>query len=103
MLGCQDEVRLVANLHIKGMPGCCPRHLVGVESVGKGESMALCELEEPPSAVVCLSDAKLSYCPCPVLVGIRAYFDIPIALNCNKLSSSWAHTLARLSHMIHVT
>ena len=44
MLGYQDEVYLVVNLPIRGMPGCCPRQLVGVESVGKGESVVLCEL-----------------------------------------------------------
>ena len=43
-LGCQDEVYLVVSLPIRGMPGCCPRQCVGVESVGKGESMALCRL-----------------------------------------------------------
>ena len=43
-LGCQDGVYLVANLPIRGMPGCCPRQLMGVESVGKSESVALCEL-----------------------------------------------------------
>ena len=41
--GCQDEVYLVVNLPIS-MPGSCPGQLVGVESVGKGESVALCEL-----------------------------------------------------------
>ena len=40
---CQDEVHLV-NLPVRGMPGCCPRQLVGVESVGKGESVALRKL-----------------------------------------------------------
>ena len=42
--GCQDEVYLVVNLPIRGMPGCCPRQLVGVESVGKGKSLAVCKL-----------------------------------------------------------
>ena len=41
-LGCQNEVYLVVNLPIRGIPGCCPRQLVGVESVGKGESADLC-------------------------------------------------------------
>ena len=40
----QDEVYLVVNLPIRGMLGCCPRRLVGVEGVGKGESVAFCEL-----------------------------------------------------------
>ena len=40
----QDEVYLVVNLPIRGMPGCRPRQLVGVESAGKGELVALCEL-----------------------------------------------------------
>ena len=40
----QDEVYLVGNLPIRSMSGCCPRQLVGMESVGKGESVALCEL-----------------------------------------------------------
>ena len=43
-LGCQDEVYLVVNLSIRGMPGCCPRQPAGVESAGKGESVALCGL-----------------------------------------------------------
>ena len=41
---CEDEVYLVVNLPIRGMPGCCPRQLVGVEGVGKGELVALSEL-----------------------------------------------------------
>ena len=36
-LGCQDEVYLVVNLPIRGMPGFCPRQLMGMGSVGKGE------------------------------------------------------------------
>ena len=52
-----------------------------MESVGKGESVTLCVLSESPSSVVCLSSAKSSYCPCLVLVFIRVYFGIPIALN----------------------
>ena len=63
------------------MPGCCPRQVGGVVSVGKGESVARCELLESPSSVVCLSNAKPSYCPSLVLVCVRAYFGIPIALN----------------------
>ena len=31
-LGCQDEVYLVVNLPIWGIPGYCPRQLVGMES-----------------------------------------------------------------------
>ena len=81
MLGCQDEVYLVVNLPIRRIPGCCHRQLVGLESVGKGESVALCELSESLSSVVCLSNAKFSYCPCLVLVCVRVYFGIPIALN----------------------
>ena len=53
---------------------------MGLESVGKGESVALCELSESPSSVVYLSDAKSSYCPCPVFVWVRVYCGIPIAL-----------------------
>ena len=30
-LGCEDEVYVVVNLHIRGMPGCCARQLAGVE------------------------------------------------------------------------
>ena len=41
-LGYGYEVNLVVNLLITGMPGCCPRQLVGEDSVGKGESVALC-------------------------------------------------------------
>ena len=44
VLGCQDKVYLVVNLPNRGILGCCPRQLVGMESVGKGESVALCEL-----------------------------------------------------------
>ena len=43
-LGCQDEDYPVVNLPARGMPGCCARQLVGVENVGKGVSVALCEL-----------------------------------------------------------
>ena len=43
-LACQDEVYLVVNLPIQGMPGCCPRQVAGVDSVGKGKSVVLCEL-----------------------------------------------------------
>ena len=56
-LGCQDEVCLVVNLPIRGMPGCCPRQLVGVKRIGKGESVAVCELQEFPSSVTFLSNA----------------------------------------------
>ena len=52
VLGCQGEVYLVVNWPIRGIPGCCPRQLVGVESVGEGEFVALCELSESPSSVV---------------------------------------------------
>ena len=40
-LGYLDEVYLVVNQPIRGMLGCCPRQLLGVESVGKVESVAL--------------------------------------------------------------
>ena len=73
VLGCQDEVYLVVNLLTTNTPGCCFRQPVGIESVGKDESAAFCELWESPSFVVCLSNAKCSYCPCPVLVCIGAY------------------------------
>ena len=43
--------------------------------------MALCELSESPSSVVCLSNAKSSYSPCPALVCVRAFFGILIALS----------------------
>ena len=81
MLGCQDEVYLVVNLPIRRIPGCCHRQLVGVESVGKGESVTLCELLDSLSSVVCLSNAKSSFCPCLVLIRVMAHFGIPIALN----------------------
>ena len=80
-LRCPGKVYLVVNLPIRGIPGCCPRHFVGEESVGKGESLAFCELSESPSSVVCLSNAKSSYWPCLLLVCVRVYFGIPIALN----------------------
>ena len=45
MLGCQDEVSLVVNLPVRGVPGCVRTgQLAGMETVGKGESVALCEL-----------------------------------------------------------
>ena len=80
-LGCRDGVCLVVNLPIRGMPGCCPRQLMGVESVCKSESAALCELWKSSSSVGCLSNAKSSYCPCAALVCVRAYLGISIALN----------------------
>ena len=43
-LECQDEVYLVVNRPNGGMPVCRPRQLVRVESVGKGELVAICEL-----------------------------------------------------------
>ena len=44
-LGCQDDVYLVVNLPIRVCHlGCRSRQLVAVESVGKGEPVALCEL-----------------------------------------------------------
>ena len=43
-LGCQDEVYLVVNLPMRGMPRCCPGQHVGVDSVCNGESVALCKL-----------------------------------------------------------
>ena len=46
-----------------------------------GESVALCKLSESPSSVVCLSNAKSSYCPCLVLVCVWAHFSIPIAFS----------------------
>ena len=41
VLGCPDEVYLIVNLPVRGIPGCCPRQHMGVESVGNGESVAL--------------------------------------------------------------
>ena len=41
VLGCKDEVYLVVNLPIRCIPDCHHRQLVEVESVGKGESVAL--------------------------------------------------------------
>ena len=43
-LGCQNEVYLIVNLPVRGMPRRCPGQLVELESVGKGESVALCVL-----------------------------------------------------------
>ena len=68
-LGYKDEVYLVVNLPIRGMPGCRSRELVGF-SVGKGESVALCELWESSSSVVCLSKSKIFKLSLPS-VGIR--------------------------------
>ena len=36
---------------------------------------------QSPSSVICLSNAKPSNCPYPVLVCVRAYFSIPVTLN----------------------
>ena len=63
------------------MPGCCPRQLVYVESAGKGGSVALCRPQKSPPSVVCLSNAKSSYCPDPVFISVKASFGIPIASN----------------------
>ena len=60
------------------MSGCYPKQLAGVKSVGIIDSLktlrvsALCRL---------FLQCKSSYCPCPVLACVRAYFGIPIALN----------------------
>ena len=54
---------------------------MGVESVEKSKSVALNELLQSQSSVVCLSNAKFSFCPCLLLVCVRVYFGIPIALN----------------------
>ena len=60
-LWCQDEVCLIANLPIRGMPSCCPRQLVGMGSVGKGELVvALYKLWESPFSVMGLSNARSS-------------------------------------------
>ena len=75
VLGCWDKVYLVVNLAVGGIPYCCPRQIVEVESVGKGECVVLCELSESPSSVVRLSNAKSSYCPC---VCVRVYFGFPL-------------------------
>ena len=40
----RDEAYLVVNLPTRGIPGCCSKQLVGVESVGRGESVDLCEV-----------------------------------------------------------
>ena len=69
------------NLPIRGMSGCCSGQLVGMECVGQGESAAPCNSFKSPPSGVHLSNAKSSYCPCPVLVCGRVYFSIPIALN----------------------
>ena len=96
LLGCKDKAYQVLNLLIRGIPGCCPRQLVGVESAGKGESVALCELSESSSFVVCLSNAKSSYCPCLVLVCVRVYFGIPIALNYKYILGSLCYDAIKL-------
>ena len=71
---------------------------MGVESVEKSKSVALNELLQSQSSVVCLSNAKSSYCPCPVLVFVRAYFGIPVALNYKYilLGSLWYDTIKLL-------
>ena len=72
--GCQDEVYLVVNLPIRGMPGCCTGQLMGWRVV------ALCELKV---SILCrLSlQARSSYSPCLVFVYVKAYFGFPVALN----------------------
>ena len=44
VLGCQDEVYVVVNLPVRGMPRCCLRQLVGVKNVGKGGLVSLSQL-----------------------------------------------------------
>ena len=81
-IGCQDEVYLAVNMPIRGVPRCCCRQLVGIESVSKDKSVVLRNLSESPYCVVCLFNVKSSCCSCPDLVCVRAHFGIPIALNC---------------------
>ena len=51
-LGCQDEVYLVVNLPIRACQIAVLDNLWGRR--GKGESVALRELQESPSSVVCV-------------------------------------------------
>ena len=71
-LECQDEVCLVVNLPIRGMPNCCPRQFVWLRML-EMESRWFFAI-----SVVCVSNARSFYCPCPVLVCVSAYFDIAI-------------------------
>ena len=51
---CPDEVYLVVNQHLRGVPGRCSRQLVGVDSVGKDESVALANcMSLHPLSFVC--------------------------------------------------
>ena len=69
---------------------------MGLESVGKGESVALCELSESPSSVVCLSNAKSSFCPCLVLICVRNYFGILVALTYKYILGSLCYDAIKL-------
>ena len=82
VLGCQDKVCLVVNLPVRGIPGCCPRKFVAVESFGKGELVTFRTLGV---SILCHLFLKSSYCPCPVLVCVRAYSAILIALKYKKI------------------
>ena len=84
-LGCQEEVYLVVNLPIRGMPGCYPRQLVGVGSVGKDESVLFVNSRSLHPLSFVSPMQKSSYCPCQVLLCIRAYSGIPNALNYNYI------------------
>ena len=68
--GCQDEVCLVVNLPVRGMPGCRSRQLVGVESVDKGKlwlfancrSLHLLSFVSPvPNLPTVLAQCSVSY------------------------------------------
>ena len=81
-------------------PGCHSRQLVGVESVGNGELVALFKLQESPSSVVCLSNAIFSYCPCPVLVCVGVCFDILIAFLLGSLCYDAIKLLVELFNLL---
>ena len=72
---------MVANLPIRGMPGCCPRQLMGVESVGKSELWLFANSRSLHPLSFVFPVPNSSYCPCPVLVCVKACFTIPITLN----------------------
>ena len=78
VLECQDQVNLVVNQPIRGMPGCCP---CGGGECWQGWVSGSLRTQGVSILSFCLYSARSSYCPCPVFVCFRAYFDIPVALN----------------------
>ena len=80
-LGCQNEVYLVVNLPIRGMPGCCPRQLVAVEECWQGWVCGSLRTLGV-SILRCLSLQCQIFLLSLSSVGMhQAYFGIPVTLN----------------------